>query len=275
MNEDQIERWNGPDADHWCDNADRYDAQLAPFLDAIVRAARIDGESVLDVGCGCGALSIAVAPHAARVVGVDISERLLAVARDRITNRGIRNVDFVVGDAQTWTGTPRFDVLVSRFGLMFFDDPERAFTNLRANLRTGARMVFASWQGLGEQEWLLLPALAAAPFLEPDTTPPTSGPGMFALAEPGFVESLLTASGFGDVQLIDLRTTLSPGGPGTVADAVDFFAATGLARAMLDGTTPAARADAITAVTEVLADHHDGTAVHMSAAAWIVTATAE
>ena len=275
MNEDQSERWNGPDADHWCDNADRYDSQLAPFLDAIVATARIDDEAVLDVGCGCGALSIAVAASSRRVVGLDISSRLLAVARDRIAGGAIENIDFVAGDAQTWTDAQPFDVIVSRFGLMFFDDPERAFTNLRANLHTSGRIVFACWQGLGEQEWLLAPAIAAAPFLEPGTTPPVSGPGMFALAEPGVVESLLTTSGFGNVQLTDLRTSLAPGGPGTVAEAVDFFAATGFARTMLDHATPEARAGAIAAATKVFADHHDGTSVRMNAAAWIVTANAQ
>ncbi|MEO6468549.1 MAG: class I SAM-dependent methyltransferase [Acidimicrobiia bacterium] len=274
MNESQVERWNGTEADHWCTNADRYDAQLAPFLDAIMTVAAIGEEAVLDVGCGCGALSFAAAARARRVVGLDLSDRLLNVARDRATHSSVDNVEFVRGDAQAWSADEPFDVLVSRFGVMFFDDPEQAFTALRANVREGGRIVFASWQGLEHQAWLLEPAAAASAFLTPGDEVITRGPGMFGLADPSVVETLLRNTGFGEVSLTEFRTDLSPGGPGAVAEAVDFFANTGMARAMLADASPLARADAIAAVTDVFAQHHDGTAVHMDAAAWIVSAVA-
>ena len=274
MNEDQVERWNGTEADHWCVNADRYDAQLAPFLDAIMTAAKIGDEAVLDVGCGCGALSCAAATRASRVVGLDLSDRLLAVARDRATHSPFDNIEFVRGDAQIWTADEPFDVLVSRFGVMFFDDPKQAFTTFRTNLREGGRIVFASWQGLEHQAWLLEPAVAASAFLTPSDAVAARGPGMFGLADPNVVETLLTATGFGAVSLDGFRTNLSPGGPGAVAEAVDFFANTGMARAMLEGASPDARDGAIAAVTDVFARHYDGTAVHMGSAAWIVSATA-
>ncbi len=281
MNEAQIERWNGTESDHWFRNSDRYDAQLAPFLDAILETARIDDDVVLDVGCGCGALALGAAPAAARVTGLDISAPLLSVARDRLAKRGVGNIEFVQGDAQVWpTGADpdaargQFDIMVSRFGLMFFDDPVRAFTNLRSNLRPGGRAVFACWQELGKQQWLLEPAVAAAPYLPPAPTSPPPGPGMFALADPAAVESLLTQCGFASVDLADCSTSLSPGGPGTVADAVEFFASTGIARSMLDPAPPEARAAAIDAVTERFTEQHDGTGVHMDSAAWIVSATA-
>ncbi len=281
MNEAQIERWNGSESDHWFENADRYDAQLAPFLAAIVETARIDGDAVLDVGCGCGALSLAVAPAAARVTGLDVSAPLLSVARDRLASGGLDNVEFVQDDAQVWpteadpnAARGQFDIMVSRFGLMFFDDPVRAFTNLRSNLRMGGRTVFACWQDLAKQQWLLEPMVAAAPFLPPAPSSPPAGPGMFGLADPATVESMLMQCGFESVELADCSTSLSPGGPGTVADAVEFFASTGIARSLLDPAPPKARAAAIDAVTALFTDRHDGTGVHMDSAAWIVSATA-
>ncbi len=281
MNEAQIERWNGSESDHWFENADRYDAQLAPFLAAVLETARIDGDAVLDVGCGCGALSLAVAPAAALVTGLDISAPLLSVARDRLASSGLGNVEFVQGDAQVWpteadsdAARGQFNIMVSRFGLMFFDDPVRAFTNLRSNLRSGGRTVFACWQDLGQQQWLLEPMVAAAPFLPPAPPAPPAGPGMFALADPATVESVLTRCGFGSVELADCSTSLSPGGPGTVDDAVEFFASTGIARSLLDPAPPDARAAAIDAVTTLFTERHDGTGVNMGSAAWIVSATA-
>ncbi len=281
MNEAQIERWNGSESDHWFSNADRYDAQLAPFLEAILETAQIDGDAVLDIGSGCGALSLAAARSATRVTGLDISAPLLSVARDRLGGTELTNVEFVEGDAQIWPDRPsgsaereRFDLMVSRFGVMFFDDPAQAFTNLRSILRAGGRTVFACWQELGKQQWLLEPMVAAAPFLPPAPAAPPAGPGMFALADPDAVVGLLTECGFESVELADCATSLSPGGPGTVADAVEFFASTGIARSLLDPAPPEARAAAIGAVTDLFTARHDGIGVHMDSAAWIVSATA-
>ncbi len=281
MNEAQIERWNGSESDHWFQNSDRYDAQLAPFLDAILETAQIDGDAVLDVGCGCGALSLAASGSATRVTGLDVSAPLLSVARNRLADLGLTNVEFVEGDAQVWPVEPsdpaergRYDLMVSRFGVMFFDDPVRAFTNLRSNLRAGGRTVFACWQELAKQQWLLEPMVAAAPHLPPAPPTPPAGPGMFALAERATVESLLTQCGFASVELADCASPLSPGGPGTVANAVEFFASTGIERTLLDAAPPEARDAAIAAVTDLFTAQHDGTGVHLDSAAWIVSATA-
>ena len=151
-NSDQSRSWNGPTGEHWAAEAERYDAMLAPFVGPIVAAAAPQpGEAVLDVGCGNGALALAFAEQVApggRVTGVDLSEPMLAEARRRADAAGRGDVTFVRADAQTAALPGPFDVVVSRFGVMFFDDPTAAFTNLAASLRPGGRIVFVCWQDL-------------------------------------------------------------------------------------------------------------------------------
>src|SRR6478672_5793435 len=157
-NERQAEAWNGPESAHFVANADRYDRQLEPFTQALLeRAVRGTNQVVLDVGCGSGATTLAAAASAERVVGVDLSQPLVELARRRAGVARITNAEFVIADAQTHdfvTGT--FDILISQFGLMFFDDPVRAFTNIRHALTTDGRAVFVCWQGLQANEWLML-----------------------------------------------------------------------------------------------------------------------
>ena len=273
MNQDMIDRWNGPEADHWVDNADRYDGQFEPFLHALNNAVGPDPlGDVLDIGCGCGELTMTLATRATSATGVDISSRLLNIAELRAVERGIPNVGFVTADAQNWEPSSIFDLIVSRFGVMFFDDPAAAFTNLHRMLAPEGRIVFACWQGLGEQPWLLEAGAAAAPHLSPGP-PPVAGPGMFALADRTTIHTLLAGAGFSNVEIQDHHTPMYIGGPGSVADATHFFAGTGIARTMLDGATPEAAALAIHAVTAVMTTHHDGVGVNVDTATWIVTAT--
>ncbi|HLX89776.1 MAG TPA: class I SAM-dependent methyltransferase, partial [Acidimicrobiales bacterium] len=124
-NQEQAEHWNSTDeADHWVNHQNRYDTQLEPFARMILDAARFQpGESVLDVGCGCGATTLAAAEAVApgRVVGLDLSVPMLARARERARDRALDNVTFVEGDAQVHPLDPHgFDVVISRFGVMFF-----------------------------------------------------------------------------------------------------------------------------------------------------------
>src|SRR6059036_3670002 len=124
-NERQAEAWNGPESAHFVDHADRYDRQLEPFTQALLEQAEPDADRViLDVGCGSGTTTLAAAASAERVVGVDLSQPLVELARRRARVARITNAEFVIADAQTHdfvAGT--FDLLISQFGLMFFDDP--------------------------------------------------------------------------------------------------------------------------------------------------------
>jgi SAM-dependent methyltransferase len=126
-NQRQAEAWNGAESAHYVDRADRYDRQLAPFTQALLERARPEAHGVvLDVGCGSGVSTLAAATEAERVVGLDLSEPLVELARRRAQAAAIDNAEFVIADAQTHPfAAGEFDLLISQFGLMFFDDPVR------------------------------------------------------------------------------------------------------------------------------------------------------
>jgi SAM-dependent methyltransferase len=163
-NEQQAEHWNGSEDGHWVAHADRYDRQLAPFADALFERIKLTpSDRILDVGCGCGATTIAAANFASRAVGVDLSQAMLAVARERARTSGLTNTEFMLADAQTYPfESESFDIVISRFGVMFFDDTTAAFANLRSSMVAGGRLAFVCWQPLEANEWLLVPGLAAA-----------------------------------------------------------------------------------------------------------------
>ena len=200
-NEIERRRWNDAQwAEVWPKRERMTDAVTAFLLDA---AALAPGERVLDVGCGGGKTSLAAAEAVGAegsVVGGDISTPLVALARRRAVAAGAANATFRDADMQTDTvdGGP-FDVAISQFGVMFFDEPVAAFANIRAHLRAGGRLAFACWQVAERNPWFFAPAIAA--FLQPPPPPaPGRSPtGPFVLGDPGHTTATLRAAGFEDV----------------------------------------------------------------------------
>mgnify|MGYP000144419548 CR=1 FL=1 len=139
---DQGEYWNGDAGKRWVEFSDRLDKMMIPFADAIMERANIsENDDVVDVGCGAGILSQMAAERANSVLGLDISEPLIAHSKTRAAH--LSNIDFMHGDAGTTTlDTPK-DLLISRFGVMFFEDPVAAFSNLHGNMKSDGRLVFA------------------------------------------------------------------------------------------------------------------------------------
>jgi SAM-dependent methyltransferase len=207
--------------------------------------------------------------------GIDLSRPMLEVARQRATSAGRTNIDFVVGDAQTHHFEEgSFDIVISRFGVMFFDDPVSAFTNLRRSLTAGGRVAFVSWQGLEANEWLLVPGLAAAQHVALPDLAGNGGPGMFSLAKPDSINELLAHAGFRDIQIDPLNPTITLGGGGTVDESLDYLLGTGIARALLDSAEPEARIRAIDAVRAALTERYEpGIGVRLGTGAWLTTAT--
>jgi len=198
MNEVEHERWN--DASWtalWPKRERLTDAVSAFVLDV---AALQPGERVLDVGCGGGRTSLAAAQAVGGqgvVVGADFSAPLSALASQRAAEAGAGNVTFHVVDMQTDTVEGgAFDVALSQFGVMFFDEPVTAFGNIRAHLKPGGRLVFACWQALEKNPWFFAPAIAE---MLPTPSPPAVGKsptGPFALADPERTAAILHSAGF-------------------------------------------------------------------------------
>ena len=275
-NEKQSEAWNGGESAHYVAHADRYDRQLAPFTEALLEQVRLTPHrSVLDVGCGCGALTLAVARIADSAIGLDISVPLTEVASERACEAQIDNVEFVVADAQTYAFAPdTFDLVVSQFGVMFFDDPKRAFSNVRRSLAPGGRLAFVSWQGLPANDWLTVIAREVANHVEiPEFGGLSRGPGMFALMDQGETTALLEWAGFTEVALESLTPTILIGGGGTVDQAMEFLLGMGMARGLVGLAGTDAHEEVVEAVRLCLTERYEpDIGVRFEASAWMVTA---
>ena len=184
-NADQINYWNGPGGQHWVDRQQMQDVLLAPISDMLIDRSKVKaGERVVDIGCGCGATTIAFADKvgaSGHVLGVDVSAPMLALAR-KLTPAAAP-AEFALADATVHAFTPSsFDLLVSRFGVMFFAQPELSFANMRKTLRPGGRVAFACWRTPRENPWLLLPLQSAYKHVPkmPQLGPEDPGPFAFA-----------------------------------------------------------------------------------------------
>ncbi|MFO1247746.1 MAG: methyltransferase domain-containing protein [Alphaproteobacteria bacterium] len=199
-NEDQIKFWNEKAGQDWTMLQERMDANLAAIGDAVLAfAAARPGETVLDVGCGTGFTSLALARAGAKVTGLDVSKPMLGLARSRAIQAGL-DINFIEADASAYAFKPEYDLIFSRFGVMFFDDPIGAFANLHKALKPGGRLAFVCWRTAPENLWAFAPLAAAKPLLPEQPPPDPNAPGPFAFADPQRVLSILTDTGFHDVE---------------------------------------------------------------------------
>ena len=268
-NAEQIEFWNGKAAAGWVDNQVQMDALLDPLSQfALARAAVQPGERVLDVGCGCGGTSLAMARAGAKVTGVDISAPMLAAARSRAAAEGLA-ADFVLEDASTRAFTGDQDVLFSRFGVMFFADPVAAFTNLRTALARGGRMSFVCWQAAKDNAWMAAPAAAIAPLLPP--TPPADprAPGPFAFADRAYLMGILGQAGFAEIQIDPVEANLLMGR--TIDEALLFTQRVGPLSRPLAALEGEDKAKAVDALRALLASNAGDDGIRLGARCWVVT----
>ena len=240
-NQAQVEAWNGGESVHYVDHADRYDRQLEPFTLALIEHADLEAtHTVLDVGCGSGATTLRAAERVARAVGVDLSEPLVAVARERAEATSLHRAEFVVADAQTsQLPVDGCERIISQFGLMFFDDPGLAFGNLRRALAPDGSLTFTCWQRPNANEWLNVVAERVA---ERAAVPAfggrAGGPGMFSLCDPEEGVDLLTATGFSEPRFEALTPSIVVGGGGTVDEAAAFLFGMGMVKGLLSQAPP-------------------------------------
>ena len=271
----EIAYWNGPGGQRWVSHQRMQDALRAEVAERLMeRAAARDGETILDIGCGAGTTSIALARQVApdgRVLGVDVSAPLLERARQHAP-AGLP-VEFALGDASVFPFAPAgADLLFSRFGVMFFADPAGAFANMRKGLRGGARLLFACWQEPRHNPWLILPLQAAyrhVPRL-PEVGP--EDPGPFAFASEARVRGILERAGFGAITLepVDLSFDLAEGHG--LDRAVELSIGMGPTSRALDGQPAALRVAAAEAVRAALEPYQRGERVPLRGAIWIVSA---
>lgn len=269
-NSEQIKYWNGQAGETWVQVQQVIDQNLAPLSElAIAAADPRPGERVIDVGCGCGTTSLALAARGAAVWGIDISGPMLAHARTRVTDPV--NVAFSRTDAATQNYTPDHHLVFSRFGVMFFSDPLSAFTNLRTALTDNGRMVFICWQKPGNNPWMSVAGAAIQPFLPPPTTPPDPrAPGPFAFADKDYLSSIMTGAGFSDLQIDSVTADIYLGR--TVDDAMESQSRIGPLSRALGELGGEAREQALSAARAALAKHTTDRGLSLGAAVWLVQA---
>jgi len=204
VNAPQQAYWNDTAGKAWAELQDALDRQLQPLgEDVMAVLAPQPGERILDVGCGTGQTTLALGGRvgsAGKVLGVDISRPMLAIARSRVGDAP--GVEFREGDAQTFRFDPgAFDAIFSRFGVMFFGDPVAAFINLRGALKPGGRLAFICWRPAAENPWMTPPTGSALADLPPPVRPEPGAPGPFGFAEPERVRRILADAGFTDIAI--------------------------------------------------------------------------
>ncbi|MEX3843883.1 class I SAM-dependent methyltransferase [Paraburkholderia sp. BR10882] len=276
---DRAGDWKGQSGERWVANQARLDAMVAVFGQAAIEAAApATGERVLDIGCGAGASSLALAARVGaggQVLGVDISEPLIGRAR-ALAQRDTPAL-FLVADASS-AELPEgaFDILFSRFGVMFFDNPIAAFAHMRRALRPGGRVAFVCWRGAAENDWVRLPMGALKGIVPPSALPDPEAPGPFSFGDRGRVARILTAAGFTDIAIAPFDASVPFGEGGTrdaaIDDAVKVTLEVGpLSRALADQPDDI-RARASAAVRAAFAGLPGERSVMINGAAWIVMA---
>ncbi len=268
-NAEQIDYWNGEAGETWVMQQQVMDATLQPVTAALLqKAAAQPGEVALDIGCGCGDTSLALASAGLQVRGVDISQPMLNHARGRAPQG--TDVEFLLADASTHGFEPEFNLILSRFGVMFFSDPGAAFSNIRRASRADGRLCFVCWQSPKVNPWVTLP-MATVEDLLPDSEPmdPTA-PGPFAFADAERLQTILQHAGWQDVSIDPLPWAMKIGN--NLEQAANFVTRIGpLSRAIreLSEETQAAVSARLRAALQPLEGEYG---ISLQAASWLVTA---
>lgn len=273
-NIEQTALWNGRAGRAWVEAQELLDRLFKPFQDLLMAEVKAgSGWRVLDVGCGTGGTTLAVARllgAAGQCVGVDISEPMIAVARARAEREGAP-ASFIRADVQVHAFEPAsFDTIISRFGVMFFDDPVQAFANLRLAARGDARLRSIAWRSAAENPFMTAAERAAAPLLPNLPARQPGAPGQFSFADRNHVSAILEAGGWSD---IDIRP-IEVGCTFPEKELTGYLTRLGPVGLILQEADQRMRAQAIATVRAAFDAYVHGTEVRFTAACWMVSARA-
>jgi SAM-dependent methyltransferase len=269
---EQATRWNGGAGRAWVETQELLDQVFKPFEDVLVQAVG-SGERVLDVGCGAGSTTLAVSRRLGakgRTTGIDISEPMITAARARAEREGAA-ASFICANAQTHAfAAGDFDRIISRFGVMFFDDPVAAFANLRRAMRDGAELRFIAWRSGNENPFMTTAERAAAPLLPNLPVRRPGEPGQFAFADTGRVHRILEESGWAeiDIQPLDVACILPE------KELVRYFTRLGPVGLILQESDERTRTQVIEGIRPAFDSYVHGDEVRFTAACWMVGASA-
>jgi SAM-dependent methyltransferase len=270
--DEQTKHWNATAGCAWVDAQELLDQMFKRLEDLLVDTVAA-GSRVLDVGCGTGGTTLAVARRLGpegHCVGADVSEPMIAAARAQAEREGAP-ANFVVADVETHPfERASFDAIISRFGVMFFNDPVQAFANMRRAATDDAALHAIVWRSAAENPFMTTAERAAAPLLPNLPARPLDGPGQFAFADPQRVAAILEGGGWADVDLqaIDVECTLPE------EELIGYFTRLGPVGLTLQGEDERTRAQVIEVVRPAFDPFVHGTDVRYTAACWMVSARA-
>ncbi len=269
---EQATLWNGLGGHSWVEMQELLDQILKPFEDLIVEAVSLGPEGrVLDVGCGTGSTTLAVArPLGAkgRSIGIDISDAMIAAAQSR-AERESTPASFICANAQVHAFEPAsFDTIISRFGVMFFDESIRAFANLWRAATDNAQLRFVAWRSAAENPFMTAAERTAAPLLPNLPARQPDAPGQFAFANDRRVYTILEESGWAEIDIrpIDVACTLPE------KELVRYLTRLGPVGRILQETDDQTRAQVIETVRAAVDPYVHGAEVRFTAACWLVSA---
>ena len=270
-NAEQAEFWNGRMGAAWVNVEDYIDRMMAPLSAVALDAVNAKpSDRIIDIGCGCGTTSLSLGASGAEVLGIDISTAMIDRAKEKENVAG--NVAFSVGDAASQTYTADHSLVFSRFGVMFFADPVKAFANIRSALVPGGRLVFLCWQLPADNPWLSIAGAALQPFQPSDAPPPDpEAPGPFRFGVPEYTQGVLTSAGFTNIKLQAVEKDLHLGD--TVDEVMRFQSNIGPLSGLLETLDESRHEAATAAVRDAFAAKADSNGINLEASTWLVTAT--
>jgi len=274
----EVEYWNSAATLPWVTLQTRLDELFRPLTQvALDHAAPQPGERVIDIGCGCGATVLELARRVGprgHVLGIDISEHMLARARQRIAEAACTQAELALADMSSFAFTPHdFDLAFSRFGVMFFSNPVAAFANLHSALKPSGRLVFACFRPLAENLWVLAPFTAVKHLLPPSPPPGPEEPGQFAFADPDRVRRILGEAGFSAITFTKHDPIMVMAGPGAgAAEAAAFSSQIGPAARALIGAPESLKSAVRDGLAAAFSQYDGPNGVTLPGAIWIVSA---
>ena len=272
----QKQFWSGAGGDVWVDKQREMDIMLNPLGERVIQGLDLKEETkILDIGCGCGATTLEIAKivNQGEVIGVDISEPMLERATQTASDMALTNISYQVKDVQVDEMPNKyFDIAFSRFGVMFFEDPFKAFNNINHSLKDNGQLSFVCWQHASLNPWQSLSIQVIKEFLDLPAPPPKS-PGPFAFEDKSYIEEILNASGFRDIEIKDNQEDIVMFSGKSIREACeDYLTINPVVTEMLKNSPSELREEILEALIGKFSNYHKDDGLLFPSATWIVTA---
>jgi ubiquinone/menaquinone biosynthesis C-methylase UbiE len=272
----QKQFWSGAGGDVWVDKQREMDIMLNPLGERVIQGLDLKEETkILDIGCGCGATTLEIAKlvNQGEVIGVDISEPMLERATQTASDMALTNISYQVKDVQVDEMPNKyFDIAFSRFGVMFFEDPFEAFNNINHSLKDDGQLSFVCWQHASLNPWQSLSIQVIKEFLDLPAPPPKS-PGPFAFEDKSYIEEILNASGFRDIEIKDNQEDIVMFSGKSIREACeDYLTINPVVTEMLKNSPSELREEILEALIGKFSNYHKDDGLLFPSATWIVTA---